>query len=63
MAVIQMIPRVWQWDLICITKRKENQGINRAFLECVALNKINLIDQSTGILNEGNGVPVLDSHV
>ena len=58
-----MIPRVWQWNLICITKGEENQGIIQAFLECVAMHQISLIDQSMGILNEGNGVPVLDSHV
>ena len=39
MTVIQMIPHVWQWDFICITKREENQGIIQAFLECVALMK------------------------
>ena len=53
-----MIPRVWQQNLICITKGEENQGIIRAFLECVALHQISLIDQSTVILNEGNRVPV-----
>ena len=53
-----MTPRVLQWNLICITNGEENQGIIRAFLECVALHQISLIDQSTGILNEGNGVPV-----
>jgi len=63
MAVIQVKPRVWQRDLICITKRKENQGIIRASLEYVALNQICLIDHNMGILNDGNGVPVQDSHV
>ena len=57
MVVIQMIHRIWQQDLICITKRKENQRIIRAFLECVALNQISFIDHSTVILNERNRVP------
>ena len=58
-----MIPRIWQRDFICITKRKENQGVIWAFLECVALNQVRLIDHNTGFLNEGNGVPIYDSHV
>ena len=62
-VVIQMIPRIWQWVLICITKRKENQGVIRAFLEYVALNQVRLIDHNTGLLNEGNGVPIKDTHV
>ena len=58
MAVIQMIPRISQWDFICITMREENQGIIRAFLEYVALNQIKLIHQDTVILNERNRVPL-----
>ena len=60
-----MIPRIWQQDFICITKREENitkreenQGIIKAFLEYVALNQIKLIDQDTVILNERNRVPL-----
>ena len=42
---------------------EENQGIIRALLECVALHQISLIDQSTGILNEGNPskIPMFDA--
>ena len=58
MTVIQMIPRVWQQDLICITRREENLGIIRAFLKCVALNQIRFIDQDTVILNERNEIPL-----
>ena len=53
-----MIPYIWQWDFICITERKENQGVIRAFLVCVALNQVRLIDHNTGLLNEGNRVPI-----
>ena len=52
-----MIHRVWQQNLICITKGEENQGIIRAFLECVALNQIKFIDQNIVILKERNGFP------
>ena len=58
-----MISRVWQQDLICITKREENQRLIQVFLEHVALNQKSLIDQSTVILNEGNEVPIYDTHV
>ena len=58
MAVIQVIPRVWQRDFICITERKENQGVIRTFLEYVALNQVRLIDHNTRLLNEENGVPI-----
>ena len=53
-----MISHIWQWDFICITERKENQGVIRAFFEYVALNQVRLIDHNMGLLNEGNGVPV-----
>ena len=37
---------------------KKNQRVIWAFLECVALNQVRLIDHNTGLLNEGNGIPV-----
>ena len=59
-----MIPRVWQWDFICITQREENQGIVWAFLECVALNQIKFIDQSTVILKEVHSIgPIIMNFV
>jgi hypothetical protein len=58
MAIIQMVSCVWQWNLICIAKREENQRVIWAFLDCVTINQIRLIDKNMGILNERNRIPV-----
>ena len=44
MAIIQMMPRIWQRDFNCITNRKENQGVIRAFLEHVSLDEPEPVD-------------------
>ena len=57
MAIIQMELRIGQRNLICIAHVKENQRIIRAFLKCVTLDQIVLIDIRTVTLNERNKIP------
>ena len=57
MAIIQMELRIGQRNLICIAHVKENQRVIRAFLKCVTLDQIVLIDIRTVALNERNRIP------
>ena len=58
MAIIQMELRIGQRNLICIAHVKENQRVIRAFLKCVTLDQIVLIDIRTVALNERNKIPL-----
>ena len=58
MAIIQMELRIGQRNLICIAQVKENQRVIRAFLECVTLDQISLVDIRTVALNERNRIPL-----
>ena len=50
--------RIGQQNLICIAQAKENQRVIRAFLECVTLDQISLVDILTVALNERNRIPL-----
>ena len=50
--------RIGQRNLICIAQVKENQRVIQAFLECVTLDQISLIDIRTVALNERNAIPL-----
>ena len=58
MAIVQMEIRIGQRNLICIAHVKENQRIIRAFLKCVTLDQIVLVDIRTVALNERNKIPL-----
>ena len=58
MAIIQMEHRIGQQNLICKAQVEENQRVIRAFLECVTLDQISLIDIRTVALNERNRIPL-----
>ena len=58
MAIIQMGLRIGQRNLICKAQVEENQRIIRAFLECVTLDEISLVDIRTVALNERNEIPL-----
>ena len=58
MAIIQIELCIGQRNLICIAQVKENQRVIRAFLECVTLNQISLVDIRTVALNERNRIPL-----
>ena len=58
MAIIQMGFYIGQRNLICIAHVKENQKIIRAFLKCVTLDQIVLVDIRTVALTERNGIPL-----
>ena len=58
MAIIQMELRIGQRNLVLISQVEENQRIIRAFLKCVALDQIVLIDIRTVALNERNRIPL-----
>ena len=47
-----------QRNLICISHVKENQRIIRAFLKCVTLDQIVLVDIRMVALNERNRIPL-----
>ena len=49
---------IGQQNLICIAQLKENQRVIRAFLECVTLDQISLVDIRTVALTERNGIPL-----
>ena len=49
---------IGQRNLICIAQVKENQRVIRAFLECVTLDQIGLIDIRMVALNERNRIPL-----
>ena len=49
---------IGQRNLICIAQVKENQRVIRAFLECVTLDQISLVDIRTVALNERNRIPL-----
>ena len=48
----------WAANLICKAQVKENQRVIRAFLECVTLDQISLVDIRTVALNERNRIPL-----
>ena len=50
--------RIGQQNLICIAQVEEDQRVIRAFLECVTLDQISLIDIRTVTLNERNRIPL-----
>ena len=58
MTIIQMKLRIGQWNLICKTQVKEDQIVIWAFLECVTLDQISLVDIRTVTLNERNEIPL-----
>ena len=58
MAIIQMGLHIGQQNLIRIAHVKENQRIIRAFLKCVTLDQIVLVDICTVALNERNKIPL-----
>ena len=58
MAIIQIELRIGQRNLICIAHVKENQRVIRAFLECVSLDQIVLVDIRTVAFNERNKIPL-----
>ena len=58
MALIQMELCIGQLNLICIAQVKENQRVIRAFLECVTLDQISLVDIRTVALIERNEIPL-----
>ena len=58
MAIIQMELRIGQQNLICKAQVKENQRVIQAFIECVTLDQISLIDIRTVTLNERNRIPL-----
>ena len=58
MAIIQMELRIGQQNLICKAQVEENQRVIRAFLECVTLDQISLVDIRTVALNERNKFPL-----
>ena len=58
MTIIQMELRIGQRNLNCIAQVKENQGVIWAFLECVTLDQISLVDIRMVTLNERNEIPL-----
>ena len=50
--------RIGQRNLICIGQVEENQRVILAFLECVTLDQIGLVDIRTVALNERNKIPL-----
>ena len=58
MAIVQMELRIGQRNLIHIVHVEENQRIIRAFLKCVTLDQIILINIRTVALNERNRIPL-----
>src|SRR6185369_5394053 len=58
MAIIQMELCIGQQNLICIAHVKENQRTIRAFLKCVTLDQIVLVDIHTVALNDRNKIPL-----
>ena len=56
MAIIQIELHIGQRNLIC--KAQENQRVIRAFLKCVTLDQIVLVDICTVALNESNKIPL-----
>ena len=58
MSIIQMELRIGQRNLICIAHVKENQRVIQAFLKCVTLDQIVLVDIRTVTLNERNKIPL-----
>ena len=57
MEIMQMEFRIGQRNLICKAQVKEDQRVIRAFLECVTLNQVSLVDIRTVALNERNKFP------
>jgi len=58
MEIIQMELRIGQRNLICIAQVEENQRVIRAFLECVTLDQLGLVDICAVALNEKNEIPL-----
>jgi len=58
MAIIQMEFRIGQRNLICKAQVEENQRVIRAFLECVTLDQISLVDIRMVACNERNKIPL-----
>ena len=58
MATIQMELRIGQRNLICKAQVEENQRVIRAFLECVTLDQVSLVDIRAVTLNERNEIPL-----
>ena len=58
MTIIQMELCIGQRNLICIAQVKENQRVIRAFLKCVTLDQIVLVDIRMVALNERNKIPL-----
>jgi len=58
MAIIQMELRIGQQNLIRKAQVEENQSVIRAFLECVTLDQISLIDIRMVALNERKKIPL-----
>ena len=58
MAIIQMELRIGQRNFIRIAHVKENQRVIRAFLKCVTLDQVVLIDIRMVALNERNEIPL-----
>ena len=58
MAIIEMKLCIGQQNLICIAQVKENQRVIRAFLECVTLDQISLVDIRTVAFNERIKIPL-----
>ena len=56
MTIIQMEFCIGQQNLICIAHVKENQIVIRAFLKCVTLDQIVLVDIRMVALNERNKI-------
>jgi hypothetical protein len=54
MVIIQIEFRIGQQNLICKAQVEENQRVIRAFLECVTLDQVSLVDKRTVALNERN---------
>ena len=50
--------RIGPWNLIFIAQEEENQRVIRAFLECVTLDQISLVDIRMIALNERNRIPL-----
>ena len=59
MTIIQMELRIGQQNLIRKAQVEENQSVIRAFLECVTLDQISLIDIRMVALNERNFIPFI----
>ena len=58
MTIIQMELRIGPRNLICKAQVKEDYRVIRAFLECVTLDQISLVDIRTVTLNERNRIPL-----